>query len=651
MFCPICNFNNRDSAKYCISCGTTFNEEDGGSLAEFLDGEETENFIDDTNKIIADRYEIIKTIACGGMGRVYLARDLKRNYRLVLKKMFNIASTDEEMEYLEKRFKEEAVLLHKLKHSCLPRVSDFFVFDNHFYMAMEYIEGDNLLQFIKKKTGSRISIKDAVTMMLKTLDLLIFLHNQDPAVIHRDIKPSNIMIKPDGNIGLVDFGLARSLELEQGATARVGTYGFASPEHYTGKFCLASDLYGLGATFHYLISGENPRKRPPFEYPPLKKYRNDIPRGLQGFFNRLLAPDPKNRFNRAEDAKDFLTKLHETYTQNTSVKQKTVPAQTAPMPPPSPRKRLFKPAVKSGDSAVQKVVRQKDSIKPEVTAAKDSQIKVVQNQKPSAPAQRTDTLPTEKPISVSVPAAVNGSDLSHSNNKNDTPRNSAVHKADAAAQKTSPSGPAKARSSSHPQEKANNAESHKKSERYAKRRRKVEILTDSNNHAEQTSEKKAVKDTAGSEAQEIHPKSVKTSTASTKAKHPSKAVSFGIRALARWIRSLTLRIRWDNFLLLIGSIILLIIAIILVIVTFRSTKQLQDNIPLKPTMNTRININSADNNRAACRQLNANHLSNKKLYSISSQACSKTNNIKMLHLYKYMDCNHYKLKNRLSLLI
>lgn len=304
MICPKCGYKNRNNAGFCASCGMEMN---AGDKSDFPHVDEallppTVMLLKDKKSLAKGRFIIIGKISEGGMGKIFLAQDLKMKCMVVIKQMIPIAENEKDLEYLSKRFKEEARLLFRLKHSSIPRVVDYFIENNNFYMIMEFIEGQNLLQYVSHKPDSRLSVDEAVDLMEKVCDILKYLHKQKPPIIHRDIKPGNIMINKEGEIILVDFGLARSLDKDKSSTAMVGTYGFSSPEHYTGKFLLSSDLYCLGATFHYLLSGESPRERLPFDFPPLARYRDDIPNDLQKLFDNLLDSDPKQRYSKVEEA-------------------------------------------------------------------------------------------------------------------------------------------------------------------------------------------------------------------------------------------------------------------------------------------------------------------------------------------------------------
>ena len=308
MFCHECGTKNRDFASFCINCGEKLYYKDRmkkDSPPKLKSGSpELE-----PGFLLEGRYRIIQKLASGGMGKLFLADDTRMNFPVVIKQMIHLGITGEKLKYLEKRFLIEARLLFQLKHRSLPRVVDYFNKENASYIIMEYVKGKNFSQLLADKPGGRLSLSESYYLMLQSLDILIYLHNQSPPVIHRDIKPGNLMLNSDGGVMLVDFGLAKAIEEGKKGTARVGTYGFVSPEHQSGKFSVSSDLYSLGATFHYLLSGENPRNRLPFTFPPFEKYNCDVPKELQKIFNRLLSLKKEDRYQKAEDVKKDLMKI------------------------------------------------------------------------------------------------------------------------------------------------------------------------------------------------------------------------------------------------------------------------------------------------------------------------------------------------------
>ncbi len=318
MFCPECGANNRDAASFCMKCGRKIPKESLGSIT-VDSGNSSEGKMEKTalepGILLEGRYRIVARLGSGGMGKLFLADDTRMNFPVVIKQMSHSYQTDEKISYLEKRFLSEAQLLFRLKHRSLPRVVDYFNKEHSSYIIMEYVAGENLSQFAANKENNRLSVDECFLLMQKTLDILIYLHNQSPPVIHRDIKPGNLMLDSKGEVFLVDFGLARFLPEGKQATARVGTYGFASPEHQTGKVSTSSDLYSLGATFHTLLSGENPKERLPFTFPPLNQYREDVSPELQSIFDRLLEFKVTNRYQKAEDVRKDLQDISDEFAE------------------------------------------------------------------------------------------------------------------------------------------------------------------------------------------------------------------------------------------------------------------------------------------------------------------------------------------------
>ena len=332
MICPQCGIENKNTATFCQKCGRklvrssdifkapTSLRVDGGSSGGSVPvtrkqpqpgAEDREVLIASDNVKSSDsmlpppletlkdgRYLILKQLGAGGMGRVFLARDTTMDFRVVAKEMLPFYTTREDKEYLETRFKEEAKLLFRLKHQGLPRVTDYFVEQGRSYLIMEYVEGKDLERIAQDYPRAQVGKKEVVLWMWSVLDILRYVHSQDPPVIHRDIKPANIMLDTKGGIFLVDFGVARALG--KNTQTSVGTPGFASMDHFTGDYSPSSDLYSLGASFHYLLSGENPQARKNFIFPPLNKYRNDIPDGLQLIISRMLAMKKEARYTNAE---------------------------------------------------------------------------------------------------------------------------------------------------------------------------------------------------------------------------------------------------------------------------------------------------------------------------------------------------------------
>jgi serine/threonine protein kinase len=308
MICPVCGTKNHDTAVKCLKCGLILTP---GKVAQRRKEEEGQK-VKKSPSVLArsfptslsnGRYLVEKKLAAGGMSRVLLARDQKMDCYVVVKELLPVYEDEKDADYLENRFKEEAKLLYRLDHKGLPKVTDYFAEEDRLYFIMRYIDGETLANLIQKQPGNQITLDECLQWMNEILDILIYLHNQDPPVIHRDIKPHNIMIDKLGSIFLVDFGIAREIKEHSGTSTSVGTFGYASPENFTGKFVFSSDLYSLGATFHMLLSGRDPRERPPFTFPPLSTYRNDIPAKFESIIAKMLQNDSSKRYQTAEELK------------------------------------------------------------------------------------------------------------------------------------------------------------------------------------------------------------------------------------------------------------------------------------------------------------------------------------------------------------
>jgi len=208
------------------------------------------------SQILNSRYRIVKLLGQGGFGAVYRAWDISLQQPVALKE--NLA-TDLDARH---QFEREAIILARLRHPNLARVTDhFLVLGQGQYLVMDYVEGEDL-QEILDTTGFPIAEKDAVKWVSQICDALTFIHGQVPPIIHRDIKPANIKITPNGDAILVDFGIAKVYDptMLTTAGARAVTLGYSPPEQYgRGKTDPLSDIYSLGATMYTMLT----RKIPP----------------------------------------------------------------------------------------------------------------------------------------------------------------------------------------------------------------------------------------------------------------------------------------------------------------------------------------------------------------------------------------------------
>ncbi|MFS8118565.1 MAG: serine/threonine protein kinase, partial [Microcoleus sp.] len=216
-----------------------------------------------TGKILAERYEVQRQLGKQIGRQTLLARDLQTQELVVIKQLF--LGSDFEWQDL-KLFEREAETLKALEYPAIPRYLDYLEIDEPdskgFALVQTYVEGKTLEDHLR--SGRTFSESEVKQLAKSLLEVLIYLHEQNPPVIHRDIKPSNILLHSRsgnsvGQVYLVDFGSVQNQAAKFGGTITVvGTYGYMAPEQFGGRSVPASDLYGLGATLIYLVTGLHP---------------------------------------------------------------------------------------------------------------------------------------------------------------------------------------------------------------------------------------------------------------------------------------------------------------------------------------------------------------------------------------------------------
>jgi serine/threonine protein kinase len=206
------------------------------------------------NSLLNERYRKKRQLVQSGMGTLFLAHDEILNVDVAIK-VNKYASTDHSIQ-----FRQEAMILARLRHPNLPRVIDHFVIkDQGEYLVMDYIEGVDLFERLKQQ-GHPFSEAETVEIGITVSDALIYLHSRQPPIIHRDIKPANLKRTPEGRIMLLDFGLAKHyLQDEVTAVGAKGvTAGYSPVEQYGQGTDARSDIYALGATLYTLLTDQVP---------------------------------------------------------------------------------------------------------------------------------------------------------------------------------------------------------------------------------------------------------------------------------------------------------------------------------------------------------------------------------------------------------
>jgi serine/threonine-protein kinase len=299
--CPKCSEDNSDAVNFCKACG----EELMGLLGK--------------NEILHSRYRVTKVLGCGGFGAVYLAEDIQKNNAFcAVKSMFDNPNwTVSERAQNIHSFQEEANILRSLSHQNLPKVTDVFAGGGKQYFVMEFVTGQNLKDIIDKSnvTGGIIE-SQVMGWMIQICDALEYLHSKH--IIHRDIKPANIRFTPEGQVKLVDFGIAKVFDpgnpdRETDPMKRAATPGYAPLEQYGGggHTDARSDIHALGATLYHLLTGKcppdaNDRAVQPTIFKPPRQINPNISHNFEQVILKAMEIKPDDRYQTVFEMRDAL---------------------------------------------------------------------------------------------------------------------------------------------------------------------------------------------------------------------------------------------------------------------------------------------------------------------------------------------------------
>ncbi|MBD2772835.1 serine/threonine protein kinase [Iningainema tapete] len=266
-------------------------------------------------QIFGDRYEVKQQLGKKAGRRTLLAQDQNTN-ELVVIKLLSFGS-DFEWDDL-KLFEREAETLKSLSHPSIPGYLDYFEVNSlsskGFALVQTYINANTLEHHLKNgRTFTEAEVKQIASLLL---EILIYLHEQKPPVIHRDIKPSNILLSNRsgnsvGELYLIDFGSVQTVVAQEGGTMTVvGTYGYMPPEQFGGRTVCATDLYSLGTTLIYLVTGIHPADLPQKDLRIQFEQATNLTPALTNWLKRMCEPSLERRFSSAHLAMTQLEKLH-----------------------------------------------------------------------------------------------------------------------------------------------------------------------------------------------------------------------------------------------------------------------------------------------------------------------------------------------------
>src|SRR5215204_3786648 len=261
--------------------------------------------------VLQERYLIEKQIGEGGMGAVYLAIDQRFDNYVAIKETFY---KDDEF---GEAFEREAKILNGLMHPVLPHVSDYFTEGDEHFLVMQFIEGEDVSDILKREGA--FPARDVLRWTDNLLEALEYLHSQEPPIIHRDLKPSNLKLTPRGDVFLLDFGLAKLKK--ENTLSEKSVFGYSrrySPlEQIQGIGTDArSDLFALAATVYHLFTGTPPvdaiarasaivaGKSDPIKL--AGEINEEIPVSIANVLNIALALNAENRFVSASAMRQAL---------------------------------------------------------------------------------------------------------------------------------------------------------------------------------------------------------------------------------------------------------------------------------------------------------------------------------------------------------
>lgn len=244
--------------------------------------------------VIDGKYKILNVVGKGGMSVVYLAMNERANKQWAIKEVRKDGM--QSFEVVKQNLVAETDLLKKLNHPHLPSIIDVIDCDDTFLIVMDYIEGNPLSKALE--TSGAQNQDDVIEWAKQLCDVLGYLHSRRPPIIYRDMKPSNVMLKPDGNVMLIDFGTAREFKSTSVAdTTCLGTQGYAAPEQFGGhgQTDARTDIYCLGATMYHLVTGHNPAT-PPYEMYPIRQWNPMLSSGLEEIILKCTQRNPEDRY-------------------------------------------------------------------------------------------------------------------------------------------------------------------------------------------------------------------------------------------------------------------------------------------------------------------------------------------------------------------
>ena len=339
-YCNECGASNPLQATCCFACNTALQPPAPSPLLPVHTANaamlvrEARNGPLAPSYLLHSRYSIVRQIGTGGFGAVYQAQDTLFSHRLVaIKEMSQDGLSPRELAEATTAFECEALLLTDLIHPNLPRIHNYFSEHGRSYVVMDFIAGDTLEDYLDKFGYLRLPLEAALDIGIQLSTVLDYLHSQQPPLIFRDLKPANIMRTADNHVYLIDFGIARHFKPGKAKdTIPLGSKGYAAPEQYgKAQTTPQSDIYGLGATLHQLLTGDDPSLTL-FHFAPLPTRSSPISAPLNALLQQMLEMEMDKRPASMAIVKQELQRLLAQQMAHKQELQRLLAQQTAQMP-------------------------------------------------------------------------------------------------------------------------------------------------------------------------------------------------------------------------------------------------------------------------------------------------------------------------------
>ncbi len=308
IYCSACGTANQTQATECVACGQPVEAcAEDTALAPF----QAEPPV--SSALLARGYRLLALLGKGGFGAVYQAQDVQRPGRLVALKQITLRGlSPQQVIEATDTFNREVGLLSGLAHPNLPRIYEHFADSEHWYLAMDFITGETLEDYLSRAKGGHLAVEEVLDIGIQLCNVLEYLHLQQPPIIFRDVKPANVMRTASGHLYLIDFGIARHFRPGQRRdTAVLGSPGYAPPEQYvSAQTTVRSDIYSLGATLHCLLTGTDPAEATSGEASSAGQDQQ-VPAALEQLLVQMRARDASRRPPSMQAVKRALQRIQD----------------------------------------------------------------------------------------------------------------------------------------------------------------------------------------------------------------------------------------------------------------------------------------------------------------------------------------------------